>query len=113
MYVEASGQLLMFPPPEKGSQYETEAWRDFWEYDAANPHIWEEFVEQSDKAWDDGYRRVGAHFIMHIIRWKTPIRANTGEYKVNNNHFPYYARKYLDIYPEKEGLFELRPLTRR
>jgi len=111
-YFDMKGQGYFFPPPESGDANETNAWREFRRYDEQNPQIWEEFVVRSKEAMDKGFEKIGAHFILQIIRWYTGVRANGNTWKVSNNHFPYYARKCMQEHPDTKGLFEIRKLTR-
>jgi len=113
VYFDAEGVGYFFPPPEPGSETETKAWRDFREYDEQNPDIWECFVEKTKDAARKGYKKIGAHFILHILRWETGVRAKGSPWKINHNHFPYYARKYMKEFPEDEGIFDIRKLTRK
>lgn len=113
MYWDARGQGLFFPPPEPGSEGETNAWRQFRRYDNENPQIWDAFVRTTLDAIKKGYQRIGAHFIIQILRWEIGVQATNDFRKIGNNYFPYYARKFMKEYPQHEGIFELRKLTRK
>ncbi len=108
MYWDKDGQGYLFAP-SPGTPKDTKAWKKFRKYDCENPQIWERFVQITKQAWDRGFRKIGAHYIIQIMRWDTGLRARD-EYKIGNNYFPYYARKFMLEYPEYQGMFELRAL---
>jgi len=101
-----------FPPPVPGDSRETKRWKEFREYDESNPGIWELFKNRTFEAWQKGFRKLGAHFIVHQIRWEGKEKGPCSPISVNHNYFPYYARKFMSEYPEKAGVFELRRLTK-
>jgi len=103
---DEDGVGYFFPPPVPGSETETKRWKDFREYDEEHPAIWESFKEKTKQAWDKGFRRIGAHFIVHQIRWSGTEKSG----RINHNFFPYYARKFMDEFPGYVGVFELRRL---
>jgi len=105
---DADGVGHFFPPPKPGSSTETKRWKEFREYDKEHPGLWEQFKINTFEAWDKGYRKIGAHLIVHLIRWNGPDKTQ----KINHNYFPYYARKFMNEFPEYAGVFELRRLTK-
>lgn len=110
MYWDNSGQGLMFAP-EPNSEQDTRLWREFREYDANNPHIWNEFEKRTLKALKKGFKKLGAKLIVETIRWDEMIeRPENERFKICNNHHAYYARKFLLTYPEYQGIFELRSI---
>lgn len=110
MFCDRSGQGYFFPPPNPGSEQDTKRWRDFRQYDKDNPDIWKHFIAKAKEAYDRGYRKLGSRFIFQWIRWETERPVNSCK-SVNHNFSPYYARKFMQEYPEYEGIFELRQLT--
>lgn len=109
MYWDERGVGYFFDPiPD--SDNDTRQWKRFREYDERNPHIWDAFVEVTELALKKGYSRIGAAFIGNIIRWERPEMADFDIYKVNNDFFPYYARKYMKKFPDKQTVFEIRRL---
>lgn len=102
-----------FSDPKSRCKIETKAFKEFRKYDEENPHIWREFVIKTKEAQGRGYNKISAHFIFQILRWETGVRAEGSNWKVDHNHFPYYSRKFMEEYPESEGIFEIRKLTRK
>lgn len=80
---------------------------NFNQYDAENPGIYEAFKKFTFKAIDRHYKNYSAEFIFNVIRWETNSKAD-GDYKINNNFKPFYARKFMNDFPDYDGLFRTR-----
>jgi len=76
------------------------------EYHAKNPHLFERF-EHYARAVAEAGKQVGAMAIVNRIRWEAEIEKK-GEFKINNNIAPYFARIFEIKYPEFSGIFEKR-----
>lgn len=79
-------------------------------YDRKHPEIWSEFVRITRQLISRGCCHYGSKAIFEIIRYHTAIRADgDGEpFKINNNHTKYYAIKFMRVFPQHEGFFEIR-----
>ncbi len=42
------------------------------------------------------------------IRWYTAVETTDDDFKINDHHWPYYARILMLSYPEFGGFFEIR-----
>lgn len=73
-------------------------------YHKQNPQIWRAFEKFSYEALKAN-RRVGSMTVVGRVRWETEVEQN-GEYKVNNNFAPYYARIFNAKY--KTPFFDTR-----
>lgn len=82
--------------------------KDFAEYDAANPQIWQAFERMALSLIAKGVKHWGAKAIFEVLRYQTAIEGNDGFWKINNNFHAGYARKFVAKYPEHKGFFELR-----
>lgn len=79
--------------------------RAFEEFHAANPRVWELFERFALELVRAGRRRIGARLIGERIRWECAIATTDAEFKVNDHHWPHYAR----MFAEKHGnVFEFR-----
>lgn len=112
-FFDAYGVGYFFPPPEPLREEETQAYRDFVEYNESNPRIWEKFVSLTQELIELGFKRIGADLIFRIIRWQTMISGESGPWKIDHNHFPFYSREFMKKFPEHKGIFETRRLTRK
>lgn len=54
-----------------------------------------------------GHKHYGINGLCEVVRWHHALET-TGEFKLNNNHRPYYARMLMEKEPALEGFFELR-----
>lgn len=113
MYWDNYGVGYFFPPPEPQKEEETQAYRDFVAYHEQNPKIWDKFESLTRELIGLGWKRIGADLIFRIIRWQTMISGESGPWKIDHNHFPFYSREFMKRYPEYEGIFEIRRLTRK
>lgn len=86
----------------------TPADRRFAEFDALNPVVWALFQRFTNDLLAVGYRHGSADAVLHRVRWETAIGMGDQGFKINNNFTPYYARKYHQKYPHREGFFRLR-----
>ncbi len=55
-----------------------------------------------------GQRRVGIDVLFGKLRWDTTISTTDKDYKIPNDHKPFYARLIMDEHESLAGLFELR-----
>ena len=78
-----------------------------------HPQVWVLFVKFTREMASRGFRNYSAYAIFERIRWETDEADVDGKstFKVNNNHRPYYARWYMQSFPEHEGFFRIRELT--
>lgn len=79
----------------------------FCDYHEKNPQIWEAFKRITLETIRKGFKHYSAKGIFELIRWHTSI-GGTGDYKLQNNYTPYYARKFEDEFPQYKGFFRKR-----
>jgi len=79
----------------------------FEKFDKANPRCWQLFAHFTHEAIEANAIHFGAQAILERIRWETAINTQ-GEFKVNNNYAPFYARKFHEEFPEHKGFFRTR-----
>lgn len=83
--------------------------RDFAKFDLANPHVYRLFVKYAQDARAAGKGRYSARTIGERLRWQLEVEMkSTDGFRINNNHFPFYARKLVSENPEFDGLFQFR-----
>ena len=77
-----------------------------------NPDVWDLFQRFALQAINAGSNHHSAHAIIHRIRWEVEIETKSADdLKINNNHFPYYARLFHLAFPSHDGFFRNRKLT--
>ena len=81
----------------------------------SNPNVWALYVKFTREMSERGFSNYSAKAIFERIRWETDTVGEDGKstFKVNNNHQPYYARWYMDRFPEHKGFFRIRRLISR
>lgn len=80
----------------------------FEEYHAQNPHIYEAFKRFTLEATANGRTRLSARMVVERLRWESMVRAVDGEYKINDHIIPFYARLFVQDFPEHKNLFSMR-----
>ena len=74
-----------------------------------HPQVWDMFVEFTFDRIHKGFNNYSVYSIMERIRWETAEGADgVSEFKINNNHSPFYARWFMELYPEYIGFFRTR-----
>lgn len=74
----------------------------------ANPAVFDLFLDFARKARARGMEHLGARLIGERIRWFVAVETTDHEFKLNNNHLPYYARLAMLVDDDLSGAFERR-----
>jgi hypothetical protein len=71
----------------------------------ANPDVWALFIKYAKLA-AAAVPHWACRAIFHRIRWYAQIDTKSqDDFKINNNHSPYYARLFEQEFPEHKGFF--------
>jgi hypothetical protein len=75
-----------------------------------HPEVWDLFCRFTFMKINAGFKHYSARGIFHRIRWETDLPAydKGNEFKLNDHHSPFYARRFMATYPEHEGFFRTR-----
>jgi hypothetical protein len=73
-----------------------------------NPGVYALFDKFTKQVIAAGYKHHSARDIMRRISWETTIVTTDDQYKINNNHSPYYARMWMNDNPEHADFFRTR-----
>jgi hypothetical protein len=85
--------------------------RQRWlEWHRQNPHVYRLFKEFTFAAIRRGHKRLSAWLVVNRIRWETSVETLGGDFKISNNFIAYYARLFMEEYPEFKGFFMTKPL---
>lgn len=82
----------------------------FNKFNMENPHIFQAFEKQVLKAIHNGKKKISAKMIINWIRWHEFLDSTDENFKINDAYQAYYARHFIEKYPEYNGIFELRKL---
>lgn len=78
----------------------------FWRFHFANPSVYELFDQFTRQSLKAGRKNFSATIVFERIRWATMVETvDSPDFKVSNNHRPYYARLWMRNNPEHEGFF--------
>lgn len=79
----------------------------FQRYDLENPEVYNRFKELTFQAIDKGFKYFSARGLFQVMRFEKGAAKDDG-YKLNNNHTPYYVRKFVKEFPQHKTFFERR-----
>ena len=89
--------------------------RDLWEafqvFHRSYPEVYAKFKQFAHEALSQGRERFGGMMIYQRLRWYWRFERRTytaDEYKLNNNHVPFYVRLLIADEPEFSELFQTR-----
>ena len=115
---EMNGQPDLFIPKVKtvldhANEHSDILSAEFLEWLPDNLHVWDAFLVEAQKVIRRGYAHYSARTIIHVMRHHSAVSENGSEWKINNNHSPYFARLFDIIYPQHVGLWEYRTTTKK
>ena len=74
-----------------------------------HPKVWLLFRRFTGELIKRGFKHGSARAVWEHIRWETAEADTTeAEFKLNNNHHPFYARAFMNAYPKHDGFFRTR-----
>ena len=82
----------------------------FNRFNKENPHIFKAFESQALLAIGKGRSKISSKLIINWIRWHYFIESSDKNFKINDAYQSYYARCFIEKYPEHKDVFEFRKL---
>jgi hypothetical protein len=82
----------------------------FREFDQKFPVVYEKFRSFAVSLLEQGRTRYSARTILERVRWDVNLSVSDGEFKLNNNLTPFFARKLIGEDARFANFFELRAL---
>ena len=83
----------------------------FRKFHKDNPHVYQSLVNLALQLRRKGRERYGIKSLFEVVRWHRAMETDSeDEFKLNNNHAPYYARMIMKNVPELEDFFYVRVL---
>lgn len=98
---ENQGEQFTFPWKSKLRQR-------FEEFHAANPEVYSELVKLARELKLKGRSKYGIKSLFEIVRWHKALSTHADDFKLNNNHAPFYARLIMSNEPDLKEFFNLR-----
>ena len=78
----------------------------FNKYDTENPHVFNLFEKFSFELINAGRKHYSASGVIQRIRWDTAVQTTSDDgLKIANAHAAFYARKFMDKYPQYKGFY--------
>lgn len=82
----------------------------FLEFNSDNPHVFEAFERQALRAIEKGRTKISSKLIINWIRWHEFLESSDLNFKINDAYQSYYARYFIEKYPQHASVFEFRRL---
>lgn len=82
----------------------------FDKFNKENPHIFVAFEEQALRAIAKGRKKISAKLIINWIRWHEFLESSDKNFKINDAYQSYYARFFIEKYPQYIDMFDFRKL---
>ena len=82
----------------------------FNKFNEENPHVFKAFEEQAITAINKGRKKISAKLIINWVRWNEFLRTSDQNFKINDAYQSYYARHFVEKYPQYANVFEFRKL---
>lgn len=81
----------------------------FEAFHEANPRVYDTLVRLA-REWVTltGSHRLGMQTLYERTRWEVAVQTSDPDYRLNNNHVPFYARLIMYREPDLDGMFEIR-----
>ena len=82
-------------------------------FHSEHPEVWDLFVRFTQEKINRRFGHYSARGIFHRIRWETeqPTYTEGREFKLNDHCSPFYARRFMRMYPQHDGFFRTRRQT--
>lgn len=81
-------------------------------FHAEHPEVWELFVRFAKEKALIGFKHYSAMAVFQRVRWETDTGGDgVSTFKLNNNYVPFYARRFMRMYPHLDGFFRTRRQT--
>lgn len=80
----------------------------FRDFHARHPEVYRELKRRAFELRKRGWTRWGIRNLWERMRYEFAIEQTLDDFKLNNNHAPYYARLLMENEPALAGFFETR-----
>tara|TARA_R110000803_G_scaffold190230_1_gene252745 strand:+ start:496 stop:834 length:339 start_codon:yes stop_codon:yes gene_type:complete len=83
------------------------------EFHRKNPVVWGLFEKFTLEVINRGFQHYSVNAIFERIRWEQDVAGDkeADRFKLNNNHRPFYSRRFMTCYPQHDGFFRTRTQT--
>ena len=82
----------------------------FEKFHNEHPEVWALFIDFTFDRIRLGFEHYSVDAITQRIRWETEVGSNKlADFKINDHYRAFYARLFMDTYPDYKGFFRLRP----
>ena len=101
--IDSTIQLMLYHDDEFSDE--------FIEWVPNNTHIVDAFIHETFKIIRKGYTHYSGRTILEVLRHHSAL-AESGQWKLNNNHTPYLCRLFGLLNPKYANIFEYRTVKK-
>ena len=101
--IDSTIQLMLYHDDEFSDE--------FIEWVPNNTHIVDAFIHETLKIIRKGYKHYSGRTILEVLRHHSAL-AESGQWKLNNNHTPYLCRLFGLLNPKYANIFEYRTVKK-
>lgn len=83
----------------------------FDKFHRENPHVYRKLVSMARTLKAHGRRKYAIKTLYEVIRWQGALQTNAEDFKLSNNHAPFYARLIMTENSDLDDFFNLRDQT--
>lgn len=87
---------------------ESKITRQFKQFHAENPHVFDELLKLSRDLRSRGFRHYSIKTLFEVVRWHRSLETTGDIFKLNNNYHAYYARLLMRVDEKLDGFFRTR-----
>jgi len=91
-----------------GRMKELDHEEEFYKFHLENPGVLDQLVELALQLKKTGRKHYAIQALYEVLRYHRAISTSDSQYKLNNNHTAYYARKIMADVPQLAGFFTIR-----
>ena len=70
---------------------------EFIDFHLDNPRVWVLYHNFAKDMIHRGHKKLSSEMLINRVRWETMIDTTDKQFKINNNHKPFYARLLLSL----------------
>jgi len=105
--------MTQIPSPALNQSYQSTLLEDsnrerFEIFHNGNPDIYKALIRRARQLKARGYKGVSIRLVLEVVRFDFMVFSTDQEYKINNNHAPFYARLIMQQEKDLKGFFTLR-----
>lgn len=109
--INQNESLPLFQPADYTNPHRHKNQAAFDKYHADNPQVYRWLVDKARTAKARGRKKYAIKALIELIRWHYRVETLSEDFKIPNNHAPFYARLIMAENPELADFFNVHEQT--